>query len=1270
MSSMTVNEYWEERRRKQNEQALPEAIPHTPKKYEFGFGKPAASQPVELKLNAPYTVTDFKNDPEIHKAYEIVLNYLSKDKDFLSTVAQSLDYTDPEADTDPVEFLRDDVSRLESAGAKALALRNAPEEVKAAYRLMRKKFSNAEITGVKEWGDFVTDYGADALFNVENAAFIGGAALSGLGSFGSGAVAALAGRLGAAKVASKAIDFSLKAKKLGEASAITPTLLKSTGYGGAYAGGQNIGEQWLQKNIGEKGKFDFGELATASTFGAAMGAGVHIGVGSISKHFQKRAIEDMDRLLPAPEKITDSPPPNTIRTVDAQGNVVEKPFVPVSREAIAFKIELEKLIENSQTGGDRFKSALGRLLQERQDAPENFRVAIQEAIASNQPAARITKLLNEVTKTEQRAVLENLKNALINAHKAKEGLSQPAAEFEQILSTAVNSFINKNIDEINSKKPGKEIIPYEPGKEVDALEGLQELVNLLGGGQRTFEELVDVTIASRQKTSKTEAVDGFLNDVYKVFTRLTSSHLFGKAGGFLAPYTKQSPTAKLLLEKTNTEFQMGWSSGQKTIDPDFAENLRFFEGELGNVFNQAVRPINANNWNSKLGDEMNAALSLALRGRSSTNETYGAAINESAIGIRRAYQAVGQLLSREKLISTPVQGYVPRMWKRSAIEKNPNEFNNLLVKHNEAKNLAEAEKIRQKMLSVQDEINLTNNNYFFSSSRAFNNIKDDADFEKFLNTDVRETFSSYMNHAAMALAKKKTFGVANEKEFLNKWGAQIQRELPQGSWGKAQQETLADLYRSMTGEGMRVAGTANQAVQLLYRGSLLPFATIGSLTEILLNLGVAGGSASMRGFKDAVKITGAKNKRDIQNLLDANNIGIKLITEGSFDKLTKELGHTPEEALAELQRFRLVLEQSVESMSDRLAGDTFQNEKLQTANNWFFRGILLDQWTKFVQNVSFQSGKHYINDTVQEVVNFGNAPMTRRMQAKLDDLAEFGVNLKGAKQWVFNGSNRDDPYYQEILRGAARYANQIILQPSKASGLKPRAFNTPLGLLAYQLLGYPVAFTNNILKRGAKRLVRDKDIAARALVPTALAMTAVGATTNYIRSRGEAFKDKTPTQVAIDGTLRWGGGGIFLDQINRALKTAEYAGPVGLVTGMFGPISNDIMNLYKRSAVAETVGTKVPGYGAGNFVVGKENMQEYKRYLRRIDREIKRDVDELVGKEKATFAKGGIVENVPNVPSEPDERIDKMTGLPYDQQAGEAFMDEEDPSRSLLARNT
>ena len=45
---------------------------------------------------------------------------------------------------------------------------------------------------------------------------------------------------------------------------------------------------------------------------------------------------------------------------------------------------------------------------------------------------------------------------------------------------------------------------------------------------------------------------------------------------------------------------------------------------------------------------------------------------------------------------------------------------------------------------------------------------------------------------------------------------------------------------------------------------------------------------------------------------------------------------------------------------------------------------------------------------------------------------------------------------------------------------------------------------------------------------------------------------------------------------------------------------------------------------------------------------------------KKGYKKGGEVLDVPNAPSEPDQRIDKVTGMPYDQQAGTAFTDQED----------
>ena len=52
--------------------------------------------------------------------------------------------------------------------------------------------------------------------------------------------------------------------------------------------------------------------------------------------------------------------------------------------------------------------------------------------------------------------------------------------------------------------------------------------------------------------------------------------------------------------------------------------------------------------------------------------------------------------------------------------------------------------------------------------------------------------------------------------------------------------------------------------------------------------------------------------------------------------------------------------------------------------------------------------------------------------------------------------------------------------------------------------------------------------------------------------------------------------------------------------------------------------------------------------------------------ERLSKATGGEVsEPVPNAPLEPDERINKLTGLPYNEGAGTAYMDEDDPMRRM-----
>ena len=212
-------------------------------------------------------------------------------------------------------------------------------------------------------------------------------------------------------------------------------------------------------------------------------------------------------------------------------------------------------------------------------------------------------------------------------------------------------------------------------------------------------------------------------------------------------------------------------------------------------------------------------------------------------------------------------------------------------------------------------------------------------------------------------------------------------------------------------------------------------------------------------------------------------------------------------------------------------------------------------------------------------------------------------------------------------------------------------------------MGYPTAFTNNILKRGGKRLVRDKEIAAQRLLPTALGMTAVAAATNYMRTRGEGWEDKSAAQIGYESLARWGGNGLFLDQIYRAKENREYMGTPGVAISVFGPTVADAANIFATRRVAGVLGKKVPFYGLGKPLLGEETMEDYQQVLRDIDKAMAPKKEQ-----RPRFKKGGEVD-VPQAPAEPDERIDKMTGRPYNQQAGEAFMDEEEPMRSLLARN-
>ena len=325
---------------------------------------------------------------------------------------------------------------------------------------------------------------------------------------------------------------------------------------------------------------------------------------------------------------------------------------------------------------------------------------------------------------------------------------------------------------------------------------------------------------------------------------------------------------------------------------------------------------------------------------------------------------------------------------------------------------------------------------------------------------------------------------------------------------------------------------------------------------------------------------------------------------------------------------------------------------------------MLDQWTKFVQATSFSAGKHLINENIEALAKNGNRELTGRMQSRAGELAELGIDYKKAVDWHNAGGKMDDAFYKDdVLGGVARYTNSVILQPSAMSGLKPLLHSNPKTAILFQLLGYPAAFTNTVLKGAAKSLSKDPIRNAGKIVPAALIMTGMARWTNYLRTNGESEKNKDLDEVLYNSVARWGGNGILLDTFKRAQTSAKYTqSSLSYAAMPFGPVASDAINLIQQGIVP-VVGNKVPllsGTYFGKQILGDEEVTHYRRGLRNAQEEVFGGLIPKFDKEVMPpgYALGGIVKvgvkAITNVVS--DIAGNKLSTLPakiYDKKSPE-----------------
>tara|TARA_R100000655_G_scaffold23387_4_gene47134 strand:+ start:469 stop:4005 length:3537 start_codon:yes stop_codon:yes gene_type:complete len=575
----------------------------------------------------------------------------------------------------------------------------------------------------------------------------------------------------------------------------------------------------------------------------------------------------------------------------------------------------------------------------------------------------------------------------------------------------------------------------------------------------------------------------------------------------------------------------------------------------------------------------------------------------------------------------------------------------------------------------------------FLQERRFRNIKDE-DMAEFLEDDLQQILETYFTNTGQAIARAKYFG-KTLKEFEDNTIQPMFKELKAAGMSATDADKIIKQARTTHA---RVTGIETDAGSLLKRegwarsmadwGKLsqqmahLPFATLSSVTEPLLLLSRAGLKDSPAVIKDIA----SSIVKEGNSVLDRSIKGIQRGILGKKTKGIKDIGIQKEgesifatvddDVWGELYKTGLALEQAVQERIEGLAGEGMYGKWAKRGQAAFFKVNLLTQWTKAVQLASFTTGKRLIKTNAKRLAE-GNLSKSNKkyLTQQLNDL---GIDANEAVAW-YRASLKDgkfddalakaqDFYEGAYTSGANRFTKEIILNPSTAEANRPLWFSLPAAQLLVQFAGYPTVFNNTILKRFSNEAVNSPMQSIPKVLPTVILMSAVAHIGNTIRSNGENLTDYETGLKKDDGKLiaesirRWGGFGPFDYQSRWA---NEYDRNVGAYTATLkafaGPLPQDAIDgiLYRKN-IPEILVTNIPGYSALDLVLGEGTKKE----LRRAARGSSPETTSTAG--LGSYAKGGIVLNVPNVIDEPDERKDRMTGVPYDEQAGVILEDEEE----------
>jgi hypothetical protein len=432
-----------------------------------------------------------------------------------------------------------------------------------------------------------------------------------------------------------------------------------------------------------------------------------------------------------------------------------------------------------------------------------------------------------------------------------------------------------------------------------------------------------------------------------------------------------------------------------------------------------------------------------------------------------------------------------------------------------------------------------------SQERTLAKISDDKLREFLDDGDVRDLLYDYADSMARHIAYVSRFGADNSKLNAKVLEAAEQAKeagTPLNSADISQVYDLADSIRfakkPLDLKGNTASARADQAINVankifvpLVHLAFLPLTTISSLAEISIpmfktanrpkaywkGLGAAIGTArtSVRqAFKDVPP-------HEATRAIDELNIGFN----AGFKRLMDSLTHHESNIGA----------------------------SISTA---FFRLTFLDAWTRFSMVTANETGKAMIVGHLKDIADGSDlAP------AYIKDLNGLNVDWRKGVEWIKNGADEADPYFQDQVKGGGlTFTQQTIMLPNPSE--LPGWHTNPRFRLIAQLKTFPTMFGNTVLPQWGKVITKGSNQERAVLAGTVAAAVSIGMVSNeisdYIRygEDGNSRRDDdTIADTLLRGLDRSGIPGMSVLLADMA-KSPEYGR--SWVTAALGPTASII----------------------------------------------------------------------------------------------------------------